>query len=458
MDLKLKVHDSLSRELIPVEPREDGPIRLYACGPTVYNFQHIGNFRKFLFDDLLVRTLRGLGYDVTFVMNITDVGHLVSDGDEGEDKIEIASKKENIDVEAIIQKYTEIFLEDWNALRLANPDRRPRASQYVPDQLELVSILMDKGHAYDTPEAVYFDVTSSPQYGALSGQDMADRMVGARDEVITETSKRHPADFALWFKRVGKHAHAIQHWDSPWGDGFPGWHLECSALAHRFLGHPIDIHTGGIDHLFPHHPNEIAQSEGAYGAPFSKAWMHAEHMLVGGEKMSKSIGNVYLLKDLAERGFSPLDFRYLTLSAHYRTRFNFTWEALEGAKAGRRSLLTAYWQGQITIDMPDSDLMERFWNALADDLGSPRALALMHEAAKLDPGVRKATLEAMDVVLQVLEPMPDIPSEVLDLVDQREEARSNKQFVQSDALRARITELGYVVEDSPTGPRISPLS
>lgn len=456
MDIKLHVRDSLTRRDVTIEPRESGPLRLYACGPTVYNFQHIGNFRKFLFDDLLVRTLRGLGYHVEHVMNITDVGHMTDDGDQGEDKMEVAVKRENSDVEAIIAKYTEVFLEDWNALRITKPDQMPRASKYVDDQIALVQILIEKGHAYDTEEGVYFDVTTSPGYGALSGQSMEERMVGAREEVVTETSKKNPADFAVWLKTVGRYENAIQKWDSPWGVGFPGWHLECSALAHHFLGHPIDIHTGGIDHLFPHHPNEIAQSEAAYGAPFSHAWMHSEHMLVDDEKMSKSVGNTYLMKDLAAKGFSPLDFRYLALSAHYRTRFNFTWDALAAAKAGRRGLLEAYWSAGDTPGVRDDRLVERFWSALADDLGSPRALALMHEAAKLEPGPRRKTMDAMDDVLRILDEAPVIPAEVQLLVQKREEARTNKQFVQSDAFRAQIEELGYVVEDSTTGPRILP--
>lgn len=454
MDLDLSVRDSLSRETVAIG-RRGTPVTLYACGPTVYNFQHIGNFRKFLFDDLLVRTLRGLGYDVNFVMNITDVGHLTDDGDQGEDKMEVAVRRENVDVEAIIAKYTEVFQKDWDALRLTKPDQMPRASQYVEDQIELVKLLIEKGHAYDTPEGVYFDVATFPGYGALTGQDMSERIVGAREEVVTETSKRNPADFAIWLKCVGKYKNAIQRWESPWGTGFPGWHLECSALAHHFLGHPIDIHTGGIDHLFPHHTNEIAQSEGAYGAPFSRAWVHAEHMLVDGEKMAKSVGNVFLLKDLTERGFSPLDLRYLALGTHYSTRINFTWEALAGAKAGRRSLLSAYWDGE-DGGVANEILMQRFWEALAVDLGSPRALAAAHEAAKLDPAARKATLENMDAVLAILEPKPVIPAEVLQLVAQREEARRNKQFVQSDAFRDQIQKLGYEVEDSASGPRISP--
>lgn len=456
MDLKLRVRDSLTRREVTIEPREGGALRIYACGPTVYNFQHIGNFRKFLFDDLLVRTLHALNYQVEHVMNITDVGHLSDDGDMGDDKIESASKKEGVDVEEVIAKYTDIFLQDWDALRITKPDQMPRASQYIEDQIALVQILIEKGHAYDTDEGVYFDVTTFPGYGALTGQSMEERIVGARDEVVTETSKRHPADFAVWLKTVGKYAHHSMRWESPWGVGFPGWHLECSALAHHFLGHPIDIHTGGIDHLFPHHTNEIAQSEGAYGTPFAHAWVHAEHMLVDDEKMSKSIGNVYLIKDVLAKGFSPLDFRYLALSAHYRTRFNFTWDALTAAKAGRRGLLDAYWAAGDTSGMRDDGLMDRFYAALADDLGSPRALALMHEAAKLEPGARRHTMRAMDDVLQILDEAPEIPAEVLALAAKREEARTNKQFVQSDAFRAQIEELGYVVEDSTSGPRILP--
>lgn len=458
MDLTLRLHDSLTRRDIAVEPRTNGPLRVYACGPTIYNFQHIGNFRKFMMDDLLVRTLHLLNYNVQFVMNITDVGHMTGDSDEGEDKIEAASHKEAVDVESLIVRYLAAFEADWTAHRFVMPDARPRASHFIDDQIALAQILVERGHAYDTPEALYFDVTSSPNYGLLTGQRLEDKAVGVREEVVTETNKRHPADFALWLKRVGRYEHHIQHWDSPWGDGFPGWHLECSALAHHFLDHPIDIHTGGIDNKFPHHTNEIAQSEGAYGAPFSQIWIHAEHILVDNEKMSKSVGNVVLPRDLIDRGYALEDFRYLVLSTHYRTRLNFTWEGLSAAKAGRRTLLETYWAAGEATGPADDDLLDRFRSALADDLGSPRALALAHEATKLAPGPRRRTLEEMDAVLHILVPVPVPSQEVLDLLARYQETRSNKQFVQSDAIRAEIQALGWMVQDSPAGPHLSPLS
>jgi len=457
MAVTLRLRDTLTRELVTIERPASGPLTVYACGPTIYNHQHVGNFRKFTLDDVLVRTLRHLGYETRFVMNITDVGHLVGDGDEGEDKIDVASRREGIDVEAVIEKYLASFEEEWRAHGLVQPEERPRASKYVPQQIELASLLVAKGHAYDTDEALYFDVASSPGYGALTGQAGDERLVGVRDEVVTETSKRNPADFALWLKRVGKFEHHLQHWDSPWGDGFPGWHLECSALAKEFLGHPVGIHTGGVDNVFPHHTNEIAQSEGAYGAPFAHAWLHAEHVLSDGVKMSKSLGNVVLPSDLRARGFSLADYRYLMLGTHYRARLNFTWESLEAARAGRRSLLAAYWHAP-EGGAKDADLLERFDEALADDLATPRALAIMHEAARLPEMTRRATLEALDEVLRLLEPLPEIPQAVQDIVARREEARANEQFMQSDALREEARGLGYEIEDSPQGPRILPLT
>ena len=445
----LFLYNSLTRRKEEFRPQAK-TVNLYTCGPTVYDYAHIGNLRTFVFYDVLERTLEFLGYSVHRVMNITDVGHLTSDADEGEDKMDKAAAREHKSVEDLINLYTDAFQQDLQKLNVKIPAELPRASQNMPAQIELVKILLAKGFAYDTPEAVYFDTTKFPTYGHLSGQSLAEKTTGARAEVNTQTSKKHPTDFALWFKRVGRFKTHLQHWPAPWGEGFPGWHVECSALIKKFLGQPIDLHAGGVDHIGTHHENELAQSEAAYGVPLAKVWLHAEHLIINDSRMAKSAGSFYTLTDAESRGFNPLALRYLYLQSHYRSKLNFTWESLGAAETGWARLVTAAWPTKDQKSSPE--LTAGFKSNLADDLNTPGALALLAN----QPNYR--LLNILGLMPKSLPnqavPLSELPAPVGGLVRQREQARANQQFKQSDALRKKIETLGYLVEDTPEGPRV----
>ncbi len=478
----IRLYDTLTRrkqDLDAVTGKKPGEtVKLYTCGPTVYHFAHIGNLRTYIWEDVLERTLQMEGYQVDRVMNITDVGHLTSDADAGEDKMDKAVAREGRSAEEIIVFYQNAFLKDCAALNIRIPAKLPRASHYIKAQQDLIQALFEKGFAYDTPEAVYFDVSKFPNYGALTGQRLEEKEVAARAEVVAGENKRQPQDFALWFKLAGRFEHHVQHWPSPWGEGFPGWHLECSALIHEFLGEPIDIHTGGVDHIGTHHTNEIAQSESAYEVPLAHLWMHGEHLLLNNAKMAKSSGNGGVLQDILDRGFDPLAFRYLCLNAHYRTKMNFTWESLEAASQGLANLRSAYAairaEGRRDHSLEERMLLlkdaapelQEFHGALQDDLNTSQALAVVHAtlgSKALSAETKYALLGLYDEILGLdlehaaaAKEAVVIPPEVLELVAAREEARRNKQFIQADELRERISGLGYTVDDAPGGPVVSP--
>ncbi|MBX4197590.1 cysteine--tRNA ligase, partial [Candidatus Saccharibacteria bacterium] len=329
----MKVYNTLSRQVEDFQPLRPDLVRLYTCGPTVYDYAHIGNLRAYVFNDTLRRVLEAADYQVKHVMNITDVGHLVSDEDEGEDKLERGAARDQKSVQEIAEFYIEAFEADIAQLNILPPNgyRGPHgpyalATDFIEQQVEIVKILIDKDFAYQTEQAIYFDVSKPQDYGKLTGQKLSDKEVAARAEVVTDAAKRHPQDFGLWFFRTGRFANHSLHWPSPWGDGFPGWHLECSAIIHATLGEPIDIHTGGVDHIGTHHTNEIAQTEAAFGIQLAKYWMHNEHLLVDNQKMSKSKGNYFRLQDIIDHDYEPLALRLLFLQSHYRSQMNFTWE------------------------------------------------------------------------------------------------------------------------------------
>lgn len=448
-------------------------VKLYTCGPTVYNHATIGNMRTYVSNDLLERALTHLGYQVDRVMNITDVGHLtgdnLGDADLGEDRLDKAVARENRDVEEIIQSYTDSFLRDCDKLNIRIPKKLPRASKYVTEEKELIQKLFERGFAYDTPEAVYFDTPKFENYGALSGQKLEEKTIASREEVVTGEHKRHPTDFALWFKLTGRFEHHLMHWPSPWGEGFPGWHLECSAMIHSLLGEPIDIHTGGVDHIGTHHTNEIAQSEGAFGVPLTKIWVHFEHLLVDGGRMGKSVGNAYTMTDLEAKGINPLAFRYLCLQTHWRNKMNFTWEALAGAVAAQKNLngtIYRIWPKKsdgiedvfsVVLGQEAETHRKDFQSALSDDLNFPQALAVLHETLGDERIANREKAKLVGEFDQVLgitisETQAPIPPKILDLMNAREESRRNKQFMQADELRDKIRALGYEVEDKPDGP------
>ncbi len=463
--MALRLFNTLTRKKEEFTPLHEGEVRMYNCGPTVYDFAHIGNFRSYIFADLLKRYLEYRGYKVRQVMNITDVGHLTEDVNEGEDKMELGAKREKLDPWQIAEKYMNAFFEDRDRLNISHAEVYPRATEYVPKMIAMVEKLIENGHAYEVNGCVYYDVTTFPSYGQLSGNTLSDLEAGKRIEVHPD--KRNPQDFALWVTDP-KH---LMKWESPWGEGYPGWHIECCAMSTDILGNTLDIHTGGEDNIFPHHECEIAQAEGATGEKFVRTWMHARFLLVDGRKMSKSLGNFYTLRNLEEKGHNPLDIRYELLSTHYRQQLNLTAGGLESAAAGRKRL------HDFLVNMADVNKEDEsgeveaiaqkakaaFTEALDDDLNVSAALGVVfdfvHDVNRAHPGMREAALAAdtmrgFDRVLGVLdEGGDDIPQEILDAVQARENARKNKDFAGADRIRDELLGKGYTIEDTPDGPR-----
>ncbi len=453
LDMNIRLYNTLTRQKEDFKPIHEGKAGIYACGPTVYWFAHVGNFRSFIFSDILRRTLVHCGLDVTFVMNITDVGHLTDDASDGEDKMIVAMKREGKTAYEIAEFYTQEFLKDVERLNILSADVYPRATEHIQEQIDMVVALEKNGYTYKTSDGIYFDTSKLNDYGRLSGQSAEEKMAGAR---IDMGEKKNPTDFALW-KFSPTDAQRDMEWESPWGKGFPGWHIECSAMSAKYLDVPFDIHTGGIDHIAVHHENELAQTKGAANELQANIWMHGEFLAVDGGKMSKSLGNLYTVDDLIEKGYDPLALRYLMLGAHYRTKLNFTFEALTAAQNALHRLRETV----RSWEKPEGrcvELEERFSEALADDLNTPQALAVLWELIDGDhqSGAKAQTLLSFDEVLglglQEYVGVPlDIPAQVQALVDQRKTARAEKDWALSDELRDKVIELGYVVEDTEQG-------
>jgi cysteinyl-tRNA synthetase len=457
--MTLRLYNSLTRtkeSLVPLAPPAVG---LYTCGPTVYNYQHVGNYRTYVFEDVLVRALVLLGFKPRRVMNVTDVGHLTSQGDEGEDKMELGAAREGKTAWEIAKFYTDAFVKDCAALNVLPPDVLCRATDYIPEQIALIARLEKKGLTYRTSDGVYFDTAKLPDYGKLmSKEHMEGLKSGARVEANPE--KKHLTDFALW-KFTAAGTKRQMEWDSPWGRGFPGWHIECSAMAMKFLGETLDIHCGGVDHIPVHHTNEIAQSEGATGKPFAKVWLHGEFLLMNNAKMAKSSGGFITLGDLPAKGYSPLDYRYHCFTAHYRKQLDFTWESLDASKTSRRRLAEA--ARAVASAAPADGFaapLERFREALSDDLNMPAALAAVWDALKSDlpAGAKRAFLEKAESVLALdlfkAEQAVEVPAEVASLAELRVQARAAKNFAESDRLRAAIESLGWLVDDAKGGQKV----
>lgn len=453
----LKIWNTINRRVEEFQPIKKNKVGIYACGPTVYNPATIGNLRTYVFEDVLKRTLILFGYDVRHVMNITDVGHLVGDGDAGEDKVEREATKQGKTAWEIAKMYEEMFDKDMSRLNILAPTGkdRPHATDYIEQQINLVRTLQEKGFTYQTSDGIYFDTEKFVDYGKLSGQKLEDKEAGARVEVNEE--KKHPADFALWKFSPSDQKRQME-WDSPWGKGFPGWHLECSAMSEELLGQPFDIHCGGIDHIPVHHENEIAQSEAAFDKPLANYWMHGEFLLVDGKRMGKSEGNAYTIDTLIEKGFDPLSYRLYCLGTHYRSKLNFTWEGLEGAQNALRKLQTEARRLPITQEAALGASFEQFKQALSDDLNTAQALAAVWEMVKSEISVeeKSASLAAMDQVLglglagMIGKPF-QAPAEVVALAEERVLARQEKQWQKSDELRDRIKDKGWIIEDHKEG-------
>ena len=458
----LRLYNTLTRRVGVFEPIRPGYVGFYSCGPTVYDYQHIGNMRTYLFADLLRRTLEAEGYRVKHVVNVTDVGHLTSDADEGEDKMEAGARRQGKSAWELAEFYTEAFKQDLQRLQIKEPHVWCRATAHVEEMIALIQEIERRGYTYQTSDGIYFDTSRQPDYGRLARLDLSGQHAGARIGVNEE--KRHPQDFALW-KFSPQDEQRQMEWESPWGTGFPGWHIECSAMAAKYLGVPFDIHSGGVDHIPVHHTNEIAQTQAATGQPLAHWWMHGEFLNFEGAKMSKSAGTFIVLQDLINHGYDPLDFRYFTYGARYRTQQAFTDEALHAAAASRRHLHALFAAlPAAPAAPPDPAALGRFRDALRDDLNAPQALAVVWDVAKdttASPGARRATLLAMNELLPLgLEVVPPAdaaappPAEVLELFARRNVARQARDFATADALRAQISALGYEIRDSAQGSQL----
>lgn len=461
----LKLYNSLSRKKEKFIPLRKGEVKIYSCGPTVYDFAHIGNFRSYIAWDLLIRFLRYLGYKTNVVKNITDVGHFTDDDeDRGVDKFEKAARKEKKNPLDIARFYTKVFIQQERKLNILPPDFLPRATREIRKMQEIIKILVKKGYGYDARDGVYFAVSQFKKYGRLSGNTPEKILAGARVEI--NTNKKHPADFALWIKRVGKNRLHTLHWPSPWGDGFPGWHIECSAMAIKYLGETIDIHTGGKDNKFPHHESEIAQSEAYTGKTFSRYFLHSNHVDINSKKMSKSLGNFYTLQNIIDKGFDPLAYRFWTLTAHYRSPMNFTWKGLEEASSNWKKIVDFYFthskfknnNGKLIKKYND-----KFILALSDDLNTPKAIALLLEIIR-ESNKNPQKIPAVTYLIkkwdQVLGILPSkikkpknvaIPAKIKTLVAERQIAREGRDFKKADKIRKQIEKLGYEVVDMVNG-------
>ena len=463
----------MTRSLEEFRPIKQNKVSFYHCGPTVYWIQQIGNMRGMTMADLIRRSLIYLEYDVTFVRNYTDVGHLtgdnIGDADSGEDRMEKASKRENLDPQTIAKKYIDLFEKDALSLNILEPDHKPVASAYIDQMQEMISELLKNGYAYETDKAVYFEVSKFPNYTELSGQILEKNRAGGGKGDVNDPDKRNSHDFALWFFKTGAHKNALQYWPSPFhskevenGEGIPGWHIECSAMAGELLGKTIDMHMGGVEHISIHHTNEIAQSESANGIKFVNYWLHNEHLLIDGKKMSKSEGTAYVLDDIIEKGYDPIILRYLFLNAHYRSKQNFTWESLEGASQAYKRLKKQISQFQdVEGEGEISELYkQRFIQALENDFNIPEALALLWELLKSEKkdADKLATIKDFDRVLG-LNLIGRIKVEIdpiaQELIEKRRLAKKLGNWTESDQLRDRLKEeFAIVIEDTPEGQRV----
>ena len=456
----LKLYNTLSRKIENFEPINPPHVGMYSCGPTVYDYTHIGHLRKYVGDDILRRILEINRYEVKHVMNITDVGHLVSDEDAGEDKMEKGARESGRSVWEVAKFFEDYFWKSVDTVNTKRPNIVAKATEHIREQIKLIHRLEKNGFIYITEHAIYFDISKFPNYTKLSGQKLEEKAVGAREDVFIDKQKKNPQDFALWFFTVGHFKDHTMRWPSHWGEGFPGWHIECSAMSMEYLGDSFDIHTGGIDHISVHHTNEIAQSEAASGKQFVKYWVHHNFLIVDGEKMSKSKKNFYRIDEIVEKGFDPLALRYLFLTAHYRDKLNFTWKSLESAQNALnnlRELIRGWDEPKIGCAQYEQDFIE----ALNNDLNTPQSLAVLWGMVRSDyPSSAKAkSILEMDKVLglkldEYLGKPLKIPARVRKLVEEREKIRKEGAFKKSDQIRKEIKKLGYEIEDTQKGPRV----
>jgi len=454
--MTLRLYDTYSRRLREFQPLHSSEVGIYTCGPTVYDYAHIGNLRTYVFEDILRRTLEFNSYNVRHVMNITDVGHLASDADSGEDKMEKGSRRTGKTAWEIAEFFASAFKSDMHHLNIQEPTIWCKATDHIPEQIALIQCIEAKGYTYCTSDGIYFDTSKMPDYGYLARLDIEGLQAGTR---IDMGEKRHITDFALWkFSPAGQKRQ--MEWNSPWGIGFPGWHIECSAMSAKYLGNYFDIHCGGEDHISVHHPNEIAQTEACYGTRLANFWMHGYFLQLGEERMSKSSGEFLRLQVLIDRGIDPLAYRFFCLSAHYSSKLTFSWESLDSAARSLDRLRNqAYEWGPPSS--PDDAYVKQFTEQVNDDLNMPRAMAVTWDLARSDlpASIKKATLLLFDRILGLCladwqPPQEIIPEEILSLVDQRQKARAEKRWGDADAFRNKVIQAGYEIEDTAQGPRV----
>ena len=463
--MKLTFYNTLTRKKEEFHSIDEKRVRMYSCGPTVYSYAHIGNFRTYIFMDTLRRVLKYNGYELKHVMNITDVGHLESDADEGEDKMEKAARKEKKDPYEIANFYTKIFLKDMEKLNIDKPEIITKATENISQMIDYVKEIIKNGYAYETSKGIYFDISKLDKYPVLSNRKLDDQIAGARVDVDPE--KKNPYDFALWIKAPENH---IMKWESPWGLSYPGWHLECSTMGRRFLGEEFDIHTGGVDHIPTHHENEIAQSKGATGKIPAHVWMHCEYLQVDGGKMSQSLGNTYTISQLQEKGISPLAFKLFCFTAHYRNKLNFTFEGVYGAQKALERLYDSYVKNVNGADDVEEDVIkeyeEKFLSYINDDMNMPGAMSVVWDIARNTKKSAKFAnlLLKFDEVLGLdmknaekylvkfkQNDSEELPAEIKKLVEERKNARAEKNWAKSDEIRDKIISLGYSIKDTKDG-------
>ncbi len=462
--MKIFFYNTLTKTKEEFKPLEGNKVKIYTCGPTVYKDASIGNMKSYIFMDTLRRTLKYNGYTLKHAMNITDVGHLVSDGDDGEDKMVKAAEEEKKTPIEIAKLYTEKFLKDFDRLNIDRPEIICKATDHIKEMEEFVQKLLDNGYAYETSTAIYFDVSKLDTYGLLSGIDLRNQKAGARVEIDEE--KRNPYDFALWIKAPENH---IMKWESPWGLCYPGWHIECSTMSNKYLGKVFDIHTGGIDLVPTHHENEIAQSKGCTGEIPARFWMHCEFLLINGGKMSKSLGNVYLVQDIIDKGYDPLAFKMMCFTSHYRNKLNFTWDALKNNQNSLNRLREGYKkhsEGNSKID--ESIIQEyktKFQKAINDDLNMPVAMSVVWDVVKSSNKSKQLAdllldfdrVLGVDIQKENEQKNLEIPDEINQLLEKRKQARENKDWSLSDQIRDELKEKGYIVKDTKEGMQIEKL-
>lgn len=455
----MKLYNTLTRKKEDFKPLNGNTVRMYSCGPTVYNYAHIGNLRTYVFMDLLRRVLKYEGFKLKGVMNITDVGHLMADSDDGEDKMAKSAREQNKDPYEIAEFYTSVFFKDFEKLNIGRPEVVCKATDHIQEMIDYVVGLCDKGYGYETSDGIYYDIEKFADYGSLSGNSLDDLKAGARIEVNDE--KRSPYDFAIWKKAPKEH---LMQWPSPWGQGYPGWHIECSAMSKKYLGEVFDIHSGGVDHIPIHHENEIAQSQGLTGKNPAKFWIHGEFMLVDGGKMSKSLGNTYTIEQLEKMGYSPMVFRYFCLNAHYRKKLNFTFETMDAAKTSYERLCQAILKHKNATDNLDEEKLnkyiEEFNSDVGDDLNIPSALGVLWTMLK-EPASKNVYETALqfDKVFglsldKVKEEKAEIPQDIIEKAEKMQLARKEKDYATADAIRNELASLGYIIKNTKDGYEI----